>query len=102
MIASGVGGGDPSGKKKSREPDICSTFAFQNLRAMLEGAGGGLADVGLILITINTYDDEAVILEQRRKVCSDPNDEPARHVMAFGERGSYPVQFHVMAALGHK
>jgi 2-iminobutanoate/2-iminopropanoate deaminase len=102
VIASGVGGDDPSGKKKSREPDVCSTFAFQNLRALLEGAGGGLADVGLISITVNTYDDEAVILEQWRKVFPDPNDEPARHVMAFGGRGSYPVQFHVMAASEQK
>ena len=102
VIASGVGGDDPSGKKKSREPDVCSMFAFQNLRALLEGAGGGLADVGLISITVNTYDDEAVILEQWRKVFPDPNDEPARHIMAFGGRGSYPVQFHVMAASEHK
>jgi 2-iminobutanoate/2-iminopropanoate deaminase len=98
VIASGVGGDDPSGQKKSREPDVCSMFAFQNLHALLEGAGGGLADVGLISITVNTYDDEAVILEQWRKVFPDPNDEPARHIMAFGGRGSYPVQFHVMAA----
>lgn len=102
VIASGVGGDDPSGKKKSREPNVCSMFALQNLRALLEGAGGGLADVGLISITVNTYDDEAAILEQWRKVFPDPNDEPARHLMAFGGRGSYPVQFHVMAALGHK
>jgi enamine deaminase RidA (YjgF/YER057c/UK114 family) len=102
VIASGVGGDDPSGKQKSREPEVCSTFAFQNLRNLLEAAGGSLADVGLVSITVNTYDDEAAILKEWNKVFPDAADAPALHFMAFGGRGSYPVQLHVMAALEQK
>jgi 2-iminobutanoate/2-iminopropanoate deaminase len=102
VIASGVGGDDPSGKQKSREPDVCSTFAFQNLRNLLEAAGGSLADVGSVSITVNTYDDEAIILKEWNKVFPDAANAPACHFMAFGGRGSYPVQLHVMAALEQK
>ena len=102
VIASGVGGDDPSGREKSKSADVRSALAFQNLGALLESAGGSLADVGSVSITVNTYDDEAAILEQWKKVFPDSNDEPARHVMAFGGRGSYPVQFHVMAASEQK
>ena len=102
VIASGVGGDDPSGNKKSREPDVCSAFAFQNLRNLLEAAGGSLADVGSVSITVNTYDDEAIVLKEWNKVFPDSADAPACHIMAFGGRGSYPVQLHVMAALKQK
>lgn len=100
VLSSGIGGDDPSGKVKSRDPTICAGFAFHNMATLLELAGGGLDDIGLVAITVNDYVDEPAILAQWRKLFPDPATEPARHVMAFGGRGSYPVQVHVFGALG--
>lgn len=99
VLSSGIGGDDPSGKLKSRDPTICAGFAFQNMATLLEMAGGSLDDIGLVSITVNDYADEAAILAQWRRLFPDPAMEPARHVMAFGGRGSYPVQIHVFGAL---
>lgn len=99
VLSSGIGGDDPSGKLKSRDPTICAGFAFQNMATLLEMAGGSLDDIGLVSITVNDYGDEAVILAQWRRFFPDVADEPARHIMAFGGRGSYPVQVHVFGAL---
>ena len=67
---------------------------------MVEQAGGGLGDIGHVAITVNDYADEEAILAEWRRLFPDPSDEPARHVMAFGGRGTYPVQLHMIAAMG--
>lgn len=99
VLSSGIGGDDPSGKLKSRDPTICAGFAFQNMATLLQLAGGSLDDIGLVSITVNDYADEAAILAEWRRVFPDAATEPARHIMAFGGRGSYPVQVHVVGAL---
>jgi 2-iminobutanoate/2-iminopropanoate deaminase len=99
VFSSGVGGDDPSGKEESQGAAVRAALAVQNMQTLLEVAGGSLADVGLVSITVNGYADEEAILKQWRQVFPDPTDEPARHVMAFGGRGSYPVQLHIVAAL---
>lgn len=102
VFSSGIGGDDPSGKKISNQ-DVSARAAmtFRNVRTFLDMAGGDLADIGMISITVNDYADEEIILEQWRQIFSDPADEPARHVMAFGGRRTYPVQVNVIAALGN-
>lgn len=100
VFSSGIGGDDPSGRAASNSADVRAMFCLENTRTLMEAAGGSLADVGLIAITVNDYADEVAILRQWRRFFPDPADEPARHVMAYGGRGSYSVQFHVVAALG--
>ncbi len=100
VFSSGVGGDDPSGKIEGQDPAVRATLALENMRTLLDLAGGSLADIGLVSITVNDYADEEAILQQWRKVFPDSNDAPACHVMAFGGRGSYPVQLHIMAVLG--
>ena len=102
VLSSGIGGDDPSGKLKSRDPTVCAGFAFQNMATLLKLAGGSLDDIGLVSITVNDYTDEPAILAEWRRFFPDAATEPARHVMAFGGRGSYPVQVHVFGALGPK
>lgn len=99
VFSSGVGGDDPSGNEVSQGAEVRAALALQNMRTLLEVAGGSLADVGLVSITVNDYADQEAILQQWRQVFPDPTDEPACHVMAFGGRGSYPVQLHIMAVL---
>ena len=99
VFSSGVGGDDPSGNEESQGAEIRAALALKNMCTLLEVAGGSLADVGLVSITVNGYADEEAIFQQWRQVFPDPTDEPARHVMAFGGRGSYPVQLHMMAVL---
>jgi 2-iminobutanoate/2-iminopropanoate deaminase len=99
VFTSGIGGNDPAGKETSNAAGVRASLALANARALLENAGGTLADVGMVSITVNDYADEQAILRQWDAVFPDPLDQPARHVMAFGGRGSYPVQLHVIAAL---
>lgn len=100
VFSSGVGGDDPSGVEVSQDAGPRAALALRNMGTLLEVAGGSLADVGLVSITVNDYADQEAILHQWRQVFPDPTDQPAFHVMAFGGRGSYPVQLHIMAALG--
>jgi 2-iminobutanoate/2-iminopropanoate deaminase len=99
VFSSGVGGDDPNGNTEGQDPAIRASLALENMHTLLEAAGGGLADVGIVSITVNGYADEDAILQQWRQVFPDPTDAPARHVMAFGGRGSYPVQLHIMGVL---
>ena len=97
LFSAGIGGQDPGGREVERQ----AARALQNARSLVEEAGGSLADIGQITITIEDYADEETILEVWRQVFPDPTDPPARHVMAFGGRdGGYQVQIHLVAALG--
>jgi enamine deaminase RidA (YjgF/YER057c/UK114 family) len=80
--------------------DVRAALAFRNIDTLLQQAGGRLDDIGLVSVTVNDYADEQAILSKWREVFPDPSDEPARHIMAFGGRGSYPVQLHVVANIG--
>jgi enamine deaminase RidA (YjgF/YER057c/UK114 family) len=100
VFSSGVGGDDPAGKATGNAADVRAALAFRNMDTLLQQAGGTLDDIGLVSITVNGYADEQAILSKWRAVFPDPSDEPARHIMAFGGRGSYPVQLHVVANIG--
>ena len=102
VFSSGIGGDDPDGMATGQDPSMRAALALRNMQVLLEQAGGGLDDIGMVSVTVNGYADEAEILSQWDKFFPDPDDAPARQVMAFGGRGSYPVQLHVIAALaGH-
>jgi 2-iminobutanoate/2-iminopropanoate deaminase len=99
VFSSGIGGNDPSGKETSNDTSLRTALALSNARTLLETGGGGLSDIGMVSITVNDYADEEAILRRWHEFFPDPADQPARHIMAFGGRGSYPVQLHVIAAL---
>ncbi len=99
VFSSGVGGDDPSGRETGQDPGRRAALAFANMEALLGQAGGSLEDIGMVSITVNGYGDEAAILGAWDAVFPDAASAPARHVMAFGGRGSYPVQLHIVAAL---
>ncbi|HEY4134566.1 MAG TPA: Rid family hydrolase [Alphaproteobacteria bacterium] len=98
LVASGIGGDDPRGQETDKGIGVRSALAFENMRTLMTVAGGDLADIGFVSILVNDYADEQEILRQWRRMFPDPADEPARQLLAFGGRGSYPVQLHVMAA----
>jgi enamine deaminase RidA (YjgF/YER057c/UK114 family) len=96
LFSAGIGGQDPAGREVERQ----AARALQNMRALVEQAGGTLDDVALVSFTVDDYAHEATILEAWRTLFPDPSDEPARHIMEFGGRdGSYQVQVHMVAAL---
>jgi 2-iminobutanoate/2-iminopropanoate deaminase len=99
MFSSGVGGDDPSGAATGQDPEMRAELALHNMEALMNSAGGGIEDIGMVAITVNTYSDQAAILRQWDRVFPDPRRAPARHLMAFGGRSSYPVQLHIIAAL---
>jgi 2-iminobutanoate/2-iminopropanoate deaminase len=99
VFSSGVGGDDPSGQATGQDAALRARLALRNMQSLLGAAGGGLDDIGMVAITVNDYADEAAIIREWDRTFPDPDTAPARHVMAFGGRGSYPVQLHVIAAL---
>jgi enamine deaminase RidA (YjgF/YER057c/UK114 family) len=96
LISAGIGGQDPAG----REVDRQAARALSNLRALVEQAGGSLADLAQVTVTEDDYAHTPIIEEEWRKLFPDPTAEPARHIMAFGGReGSYQIQVHAIAVL---
>jgi 2-iminobutanoate/2-iminopropanoate deaminase len=96
LFSAGIGGQDPAGREVERQ----AARALQNMRALVEQAGGSLDDVALVSFTVDDYAHEETILKEWRKLFPDPADEPARHVMEFGGRdGSYQIQVHMVASL---
>jgi 2-iminobutanoate/2-iminopropanoate deaminase len=97
LFSAGIGGHDPADNEVERQ----TARALRNVRALLEQAGGGLADLAHVTFTVDDYAHTPIIVDEWRKLFPDPADEPARHIMAYGGRdGNYQVQVHVVAVLG--
>jgi hypothetical protein len=88
VLSSGIGGDDP-GKVKSRDPTICAGFALQNMATWWRMGGSWR-------ISAWCHHRQRLCRRARdygawRRFFPDSADEPARHIMAFGGRGSYPA-----------
>ena len=99
IFTSGINGQQPGVSLRDGSVERRAELAFDNLQAIVETGGGRLNDISQVAITVNDYSDEGAILRCWRARFPAQETEPALHVMAYGGRGSYPVQLHAMAAL---
>jgi 2-iminobutanoate/2-iminopropanoate deaminase len=96
LFSAGIGGHDPAGNEVERQV----ARALSNVKALMDQAGGSLADIAQVTFMVDDYAHTPLIEAGWRKLFPDPNDEPARHVMAFGGRGSnYQIQVHILAVM---
>ncbi|MBI2988014.1 MAG: RidA family protein [Deltaproteobacteria bacterium] len=99
LFSSGIGGYDSKSGKRGQGLERQVDFAFENMRALVERAGGQLGDIGHVTTLIRDYGAMAVIAKKWREVFPQENDQPACHAMALGLSAGNLVQLHILSLL---
>lgn len=97
FFSSGINGKDPNTHKTPDQIGDEVRFAFQNMVTLLEQAGAGVADVGLMTVFLKHREDKKYVDEQWEAMFPDPDDRPARH--AVRSDGPQRVQLQVIAVI---
>ena len=82
LFSSGINGMDPEDGSIPEDPDAQVALVFDNIRRILEQAGGGLGDVVKCTFFVRDRALKTVIDEHWLKAFPDPADRPARHTLA--------------------
>jgi 2-iminobutanoate/2-iminopropanoate deaminase len=99
FFSSGIGGYDPQTGKQADGLERQTELAFNNLRALMEQAGGTLNSVAHLTILLRDYGAQSAVMKQFTKTFPDERQRPACHAMALGLPGSNLVQLHSLAVL---
>lgn len=99
VFSSGIMGQDPKTGKLPEDPERQAQFAFQNMKTLIENAGGTLADIGKITVFIKDNSMRAHVNTYWAKHFPDEHDRPARHAIVLDLPGGMLVQLEMFAVL---
>lgn len=102
MFSSVLGGQDPRTGNVAPDPDEQLARVFQNLRALLEAAGGSLADVLHAWVFLRDRSLQDALVREWLVAFPDDGDRPARKtIQRYPLQGDTAVQVQATAVLGH-
>jgi 2-iminobutanoate/2-iminopropanoate deaminase len=81
LLSSGINGMDPADGSIPEDPETQVALVFDNIRRILEAAGGNLGDVAKCTFFVRDRSLKAVIDEHWLKAFPDPASRPARHTL---------------------
>jgi len=104
VYSSVLGGQDPKNNKQVAGSAEQMEQTFQNMRALVERAGGTTDDIGLVWVFLRDRTDQPVMIDSWMKMFPKDGDRPARKTIMYDElkgRESL-VQLQFAAVLGGK
>jgi 2-iminobutanoate/2-iminopropanoate deaminase len=99
LMSSGIGGRDPETGEYPDDVERQVRFAFDNVRRLLEAAGGTVDDIAKITVFLRDRADRAYVDEAWLEMFPDPSDRPARHALPLERDGKASVQLEVVAVV---
>ncbi|MEX0923653.1 MAG: RidA family protein [Rhodovibrionaceae bacterium] len=99
VFSSGIMGQDPATGKLPEDPEQQAYFAFQNMQAMMQEAGGDIGDIGHITVFIKDNSLREHVNKQWLAFYPDESDRPARHAILLDLPSGMLVQLEVIAVL---
>lgn len=104
VYSSVLGGQDPKTNKQVAGTVEQMEQAFQNMRALIEQAGGTTDDIGLVWVFLRDKADQPALIDAWLKMFPKDGDRPARKTIMYDElKGRETlVQLQFAAALGGK
>jgi 2-iminobutanoate/2-iminopropanoate deaminase len=99
LFSSAINGRDP---RSGEQPDGAREqveLAFQNMAAVVEAAGGTVADIAHVTVFLRDRADRKHVDERWLAMFPDPLDRPARHALPLDRAGGTLVQLEIVAVL---
>lgn len=79
VVSSAIPGMDPSTETIPTDPRRQIELVFRNMRAVVERAGGTVADIAQVLVSVSAQDHRDLVNEQWIEMFPDSDDRPARN-----------------------
>jgi 2-iminobutanoate/2-iminopropanoate deaminase len=99
VFSSAIGGDDPATHELPDDKDAQIRNAFQNVRNVLEAAGGSPANIGKVTIYVADRDDRKLINPHWLEMFPDEDDRPVRHTSAAVLPPGRCIQIEFIAVL---
>jgi 2-iminobutanoate/2-iminopropanoate deaminase len=85
VFSSVIGGQDPKTNKQVADAEGQIDQAFQNMRALVEQAGGATDDIGLVWVFLRDKSDQSAMIEAWLRMFPRDGDRPARKTIMYDE-----------------
>ena len=97
ILPSVISGAGPDGISDDPEEQIRQ--AFENLRNVMEAAGGSTDNVGKVIFYLKDFSHRALVNNEWIAMFPNEDDRPARHVMQIDVQGKTIIQMDVIGVL---
>jgi 2-iminobutanoate/2-iminopropanoate deaminase len=99
LCTSAVSGKDAATGMLPADAGTQAQHAFDNLRAVLEAGGAGLADIVKLSVTISDETVREAVNTQWLASFPDPRDRPARHITVHELQHGMRLQLEALAVV---
>lgn len=99
LMTSGVMGADPATGELAETAEDQARFVFENLRRVMENAGGTLDDVVHVTVFVKDFAYRQAVNAPWLELFPDEHDRPARHTVKADLPGQMLVQAEALAVL---
>ena len=100
LFSSGIMGTDPATGTLPEDLDRQCELAFENMKKLVENAGGTLDDIGAVKVWMKDRSQREAVNRPWLKMFPDENNRPARHAIEYD---AFPpgvlVQLEIIAVL---
>ena len=83
IFSSGILGADPATGKVPEDLESQCEFAFANMKAMVENAGGDISGIGKITVYMKDRSQRDAVNKPWLAMFPDEDDRPARHAIEY-------------------
>ena len=83
IFSSGILGADPATGKIPEDLESQCEFAFGNMKAMVENAGGDISGIGKITVYMKDRSQRDAVNKPWLAMFPDEDDRPARHAIEY-------------------
>ena len=83
IFSSGIMGTDPSTGKVPKDLESQCVFAFANMKALVENAGGAIENIGTIKVYMKDRSQREAVNRPWLEMFPDEDDRPARHAIEY-------------------
>jgi enamine deaminase RidA (YjgF/YER057c/UK114 family) len=101
LVSGGIPGRDPATGKTGGDFETQVVLMFQNIRRVMEAAGGSTDDIIKVSVWINSGNSKQVLNREWTAMFPDEHSRPARHTFVYDDLPlDYQVQCEVQAVVG--
>lgn len=100
VFSSAIPGMDRKTKSVPDDPRAQVRNAFDNLKTLLENAGGTLDDVVKVQVFLKDRDMRPIVNEVWEKLFPDEHSRPVRHTIGGALPNNYIIQIEFVAVVG--
>lgn len=99
VFSSAIMGADPETGELPKAAEEQARFVFQNLRAVMEQAGGDVDDIAHVNVFLKELSYKEIVNGEWLQMFPDERDRPARHSIQADLPGDLLIQLEIVAVL---